>query len=311
MINKKLQGLAFCSVAALLTAGQASAHTGVKDLAVAGAKSYNAFIITHGCSDYAVKTSAQQWPVLGQAAVFPYGATAVWREVNNNIISDPSTIVSGVYNMAVSGLAGAASPFPTNTEIVDGSGNVHGLVWKDGALDPKMNAAVPFLITHPAIIDACISSVKVRVGVINFCDTQVNMATDATKSYPAPKDAFGRPVYKTSVNSGIQTNVTPTTPKFVAIPGGNGDHNRFDLWFKDLVGGSINFNDPAITGEAGLWSAGITVSNPNVATGSAVAACPGSATRQVTVEPSGADFDAYFTAPNLQPFIKTGTLSNF
>ena len=309
MINKKLQGLAFCSVAALLTAGQASAHTGVRDLAVAAAKSYNAFTITHGCADYLA--GGQQYPVLGQAALFPYGSTAVWREADNSIISNPSTIVSGVYSMAVSGLAGAASPFPTAAEIVDGSGNVHGLLWKDGAVEPKMTAAVPFLITHPAIIDACISSVKVRVGVINFCDTQVNQATDATKPYAAPKDAFGRPLYNTSVAGGTQTNATSTTPKFVAKPGGNGDHNRADWWFRALEGGSTNFNDSAITDEAGLWSAGITVSNPNVATGSAASACTGGAPRQVTVEASGADFDTYFTAPNLQPFVKTGTVGNF
>lgn len=308
MMDSKLKGLAFCSVVALLSAGQAMAHTGVRDAATAGIKSYNAFTITHGCADYV--TGGQQYPVIGQAALFPFGSLAVWKETNGTII-DGSTIVSGVFTMGASALAGAASPFPVVEEIVDNLGNVHGMLWKEGAVEPKTTATVPFLVTPPAIIDACISSVKVRVGVINFCDTQANQANDASKAYPAPKDFFNRPLHNTSVAGGIQGSVA-TSPNFVALPRGNGDHNRADWWFNSPEGGSTNFADQAILGEAGLWSAGITVNNPGVAIDPTIkAACPGGAPRQVTVEAPGADFDAYLTAGNLQPFVKKGQVSNY
>ena len=327
MIDSKFKGLALCSMISLLAAGQAMAHTGVRDIAIAGSKSYNAFTITHGCADYNAGTT-QQYPAIGQAALFPYGSTAVWREVSatpsttNGTVIDGSTIVTGVFNLAVSGLAGVSSPFPTTQEIVDSLGNPHGILWKDGAVEPKLTAAVPFLVTPPAITNACISAVLVRVGVINFCDVQKNASNDATGPYAAPKDAFGRPLNNTSPAGGIQQNVTPTSAKFVAIPAGNGDNNRADWWFADLYpSGSANFSDSDILSEGlGLWSAKITVTNPNVAkqylsdgttSNPVYAACPGGAPRQVTVEPGSVDFDTYFTAPNLQPFVKTGTVSNF
>ena len=319
MIDSKLKGLAFFSIVSLFAAGQAMAHTGVRDQATAGVGSYNGFTVTHGCADYVA--GGQQYPVVGQAALFPYGASAVWRELgtssaNGIVIADPTTIVgAAVYNLAVTGYASVASAFPSNTEIVDNLGNVHGLLWKDGGMEPKSNTVTPFKITHPAIIDKCIASVKVRVGVINFCDVQKNQANDATGPYAAPKDAFGRPLHNTSVAGGIQANVSATSPNFVALPAGNGDHNRADWWFTDLYpSGSSNFSDSAILSEGlGLWSAGITVNNPNAyaATDSNYAACPGGKTRQVTVEPPAADFDAYLTAANLQPFVKLGTVNNY
>ena len=327
MIDSKIKGLALCSVIGLLAAGQAVAHTGVRDQATAGTASYNGFTITHGCADYVA--GGQQYPVIGQAALFPYGSTAVWREVsatpsttNGTVIADPTTIVgANVYNLGVKDYASASSAFPTSNSIVDGLGNIHALVWKDGAMEPKQNTITPFKITHPAIINQCISSVKVRVAVINFCDVQKNQVNDATGPYTAPKDFLGRAIPNTAVAGGIQANVTATSPKFVTLAAGNGDHNRADWWFSDIYGGSQNFADSAILTEGlALWSAGITVNNPNAAkqfladgvTANPVyTACPGGQPRQVTVEPSGVDFDTYFTAANLQPFVKLGQPNNF
>jgi hypothetical protein len=318
MIDSKFKGLVLCSMMGLLAAGQAVAHTGVRDQATAAVASYNGFTITHGCADYIA--GGQQYPVIGQAALFPYGATAVWRELgvgtaNGTVIADPTTIVGvNVYNLGVKDYASASSAFPTTNSIVDGLGNIHALFWKDGAMEPKQNTVTPFKITHPAIIDKCIASVKVRVAVINFCDVQKNQANDATGPYTAPKDFLGRAIPNTSVAGGIQANVTATSPKFVTLPAGNGDHNRADWWFSDISGGSQNFADSAILSEGlGLWSAGITVNNPSayISTDAGYAGCPGGKPRQVTVEPSGVDFDTYLTAGNLQPFVKLGSPNNF
>ena len=335
MMNSKIKGLAFCSVVALFTAGQAMAHTGIRDKPLtAGVASYNGFTITHGCADYANSAAGtpggQAYPVLGQAALFPYGANAVWREVAvapetvGTIISG-STIVAGTYNLGATAYTNVGSAFSTSAKIVDSLGNVHGIVWKDGAMEPKLNTVTPFKITPPAIIDNCIAAVSTRVGVINFCDVQKTAANDAIGPYVAPKDFLGRAVTNSAPLGNIQINTTATTPKFVGITKGNGDHNRADWWFKDLSPASANWNDNAITSEAGLWSASVDVINPNaysatdlpavgrvgqagyqaavIANPTALAACPGGKTRKVTVEPSGTDFDTYLTAANLQPFV--------
>ena len=57
--------ITFCTLAALFVAGQAVAHTGVRDKVTvsdaAGASSYNAFTLTHGCGG----DSGSAYPVLG------------------------------------------------------------------------------------------------------------------------------------------------------------------------------------------------------------------------------------------------------
>ena len=87
MIDSKIKVLTLCSFAALFAAGQAVAHTGVRDKATEGAASYNGFTITHGCGDH----SGQTYPVLGQVALFPYGADVVFRDELGNPILDANT----------------------------------------------------------------------------------------------------------------------------------------------------------------------------------------------------------------------------
>ena len=340
MMNSKLKGLALCSVVALFSTGQAMAHTGIRDKpAVAGVKSYNGFTITHGCADYANQvagtTGGQAYPVIGQAALFPQGTTAVWRE----LAVAPATVgtiittnlpYTGTYTLGATPYTSTASAFATTSRIVDALGTTRGIVWKDGAMEPKLNTITPFAVTPPAITDNCIKEVDIRVAVVNFCDVQASKGTDASKAYPAPKDAFGRPVNNTAPLGNIAINTTATTPKFTAIAGGNGANNRADWWFQDLAPASANWNDTNITSEPGLWSATLPVMNPTAysatdipavgrvgfpgyvaavtANPTALAACPGGVTRTVTVEPSGTDMDAYWTAANLQPFVlKTAT----
>ena len=312
MMDSKLKGLAFCSVVALLASGQALAHTGVRDAVEAGKASYNGFTITHGCGG---DTSPNAYPVVGQSAIFPQGDNVVWKESNgtvithgggasifNTIVMDHTGLVplpdAGV-NWSVSGYNGASSAFATSNEIVDDLGVVQALVWKDGAMTPSMNTITSFKITAPKIIDNCVSAVKVRIGVINYCDVNKNASNDASGPYNAPKDAFGRAVPFTNqfpASGGIQQNVTPRSSVYKTVKAGNGDNNRADWWFAALDGGSALYNDTDLL-QASYWTT-MTVNN----TAANIALCGGGVTRTVSVEPTGAAFDQFLTPANVAPF---------
>jgi hypothetical protein len=305
------------SAAALLLAGQAFAHTGVRDKVTvsdsAGAASYNGFTITHGCGG----DSGNAYPVLGQSAVFPTGDKVVWREgaavegaPDSNIIAIGGgagifdTIVldhtgaplpdSGL-NLQVTGYASASSAFPTAQEIVDTNalnpGIVEGLLWKDGAMEPKLNTVTPFKVTVPAIIDPSVKQVNVRIGVINYCDFGKNAANDNKGPFKEPKDMFERkiPILATAL-APDQINV-PDASYFTSISGGNGDNNRQDWWFAAPYGGSALYNDADLI-QPTYWTT-MTVINAS-ATG----------TRVVSIEPTGAAFDAILTGKNTRPFTK-------
>jgi hypothetical protein len=116
-----------------------------------------------------------------------------------------STISTPDLQLAVNGYASFSSPFATAQEIVDSLGNVQALFWKDGAMEPKLNAT-----------------------------------SDAKGPYKQPKDAFGRAISALSLlatSGGIQTNA-PGLPVYVTIPAGNGDNNRADWWFTTPYGSS-------------------------------------------------------------------------
>ena len=310
--------LTLCSLAALFAAGQAFAHTGVRDTvtvsAAATAKpvaSYNAFTLTHGCGG----DSGDAYPVLGQSAVFPTGDRVVWRDAAGTVIAQGGgagifdTIVldhNGAplpdigLNLRVTGYAGFSSPFTTTQEIVDPNalnpGVVEGLLWKDGAMEPKLNALPPFKVTVPKIIDPSVKQVNVRIGVINYCDIGKNAANDVNGPWKAPKDAFGRkiPILATAL-APDQINVANAN-YFNTLNAGNGDNNRQDWWFTAPYGGSALYNDPELL-QPTFWTT-MTVINAT-ATG----------TRVVSIEPTGPAFDAILTGPNTQPFTKGS--SNF
>jgi hypothetical protein len=311
--------LTLCSLAAMLVAGQAFAHTGVRDEATEGTTSYNGFTITHGCGEH---SGDMPYPVLGQAGLFPFGADAVWKDNEGNVIvqegplTNPDTggpinngngiIASDALSLSVTGYAGFASPFATTQEIVNDKGSVQALFWKDGAMEPKLNAITPFKISAPTIVDDC-TRLKIRVGVINYCDIGKNEANDAAGPYKAPKDAFGRKIPKLNiVDFGIQQNV-PGSPYFTDMHKDNGDNNRADWWFAEPEGGSLLYNDLELLSE---WSAEITVNNSPAQ----LATCPkdedgNPIVKDVTVEPNGHAFDTYLTGPNTRPFTKGN--SNF
>lgn len=83
--------IALCSLAAMFVAGQAFAHTGVRDQTTEGTSSYNGFTITHGCGG----DGGQAYPVIGQSVAFPFGATAVWRTASGAVIP-PTTKTRGL-----------------------------------------------------------------------------------------------------------------------------------------------------------------------------------------------------------------------
>lgn len=315
-MTKKFTTLAFCSAAALLVAGQTFAHTGVRDRvtvsATANAVSYNGFTITHGCGG----DSGDAYPVIGQSAVFPTGDRVVWREngqvmktkdgkdmvgggagIFDTVVLDHSGVPlpDGGLNLQVTGYAGASSAFVTTQEIVDPNalnpGVVEGLLWKDGAMEPKLNTITPFKITVPKIIDPSVKQVNVRIGVINYCDVGKNAANDASGPWIAPRDAYGRkiPILAT-VDAPDQINVAQAN-LFNNLRAGNGDDNRADWWFAAPYGGSALYQDPDLL-QPTYWTT-LTVLNAS-ATG----------TRVVSVEPTGAAFDAILTGPNTRPFSK-------
>lgn len=300
--------LTLCTLAAMFAAGQAFAHTGVRDVVTVGAAkiaSYNAFTITHGCGG----DNGDAYPVLGQSAVFPTGDRVVWREgatvlahgggagIFDTAVTDPVTggVIDNGLNLAVTGYAGYSSPFTTAQEIVDPTALnpnvVEGLLWKDGAMEPKLNAVTEFKVTVPKIIDPSVKQVNVRIGVINYCDFEKNAANDAKGPYKQPKDAFERKIPRlASAAATDQINVAGA-PVYVSLPAGNGDNNRQDWWFTALDGGSALYNDPEVL-QPTYWTT-MTVINAS-ATG----------TRVVSIEPTGPAFDAILTGPNTRPFTK-------
>lgn len=299
-----------CSVVALLAAGQVFAHTGVRDAVTAGTSSYNGFTITHGCGG----DSGDAYPVIGQAALFPFGDNVVWKDSAGTVIAQGGgagifdTVVldhTGLplpdagLNLQVTGYSSAASGFATTQEIVDDLGNVQAMLWKDGAMEPKLNSITPFKVTVPKIVDNCVSQVKVRIGVINYCDVDKNAANDIKGPYKAPVDAFGRKIPAISLlatSGGVQANVN-VSPVYVNLPAGNGDDNRADWWFTAPYGGSALYSDVDLL-QPTYWTT-MNVNN----TAANLALC-GGATKVVTVEPTGAAFDAYLTSQNTKPFSK-------
>ncbi len=308
----KITRITLCSIAALLAAGQAFAHTGVRDTVTvsgaAGAASYNGFTITHGCGG----DSGDAYPVLGQSAVFPTGDRVVWRDSAGTVIAEgggagifPTTAVNPItnqledkgLNLGVNGYASVSSAFATVQEIVDPNalspGVVEGLFWKDGAMEPKLNTITPFKVSVPKIIDPSVKQVNIRIGVINYCDVEKNAANDIKGSYKQPLDVFGRKIPRlvTALDPDQIQHNAAVSPYFVSIPAGNGDNNRQDWWFTAPYGGSALYVDPQLL-QPTYWTT-MTVIN-STATG----------TRVVSVEPTGAAFDAILTGSNTRPFTK-------
>jgi hypothetical protein len=175
-----------CSVISLLygVSQGALAHTGVRDQvrssATSTTTSNNAFTITHGCDG--AEGGRDPLPVLGQSAVFPLGnpSQAVWVRLGNpNTPIDPVTVIGGdgTLNLAVTGVQDG-SIFDTQQEEVDSADTVHALNWKDGTLNPEMLGYTLFRVSVPPIVNNCVSNLRIRIAVSNWCENNKNEATD-------------------------------------------------------------------------------------------------------------------------------------
>ncbi|CAG7856120.1 hypothetical protein MCAMS1_00495 [biofilm metagenome] len=305
----KHSSLTICAFAALLLTNQAIAHTGVRDTATEGAGSYNAFTLTHGCSNSTEGgPPALAYPVIGQGAVFPHGNNVVWRNKAGAIIqtggNGNGTISTPTLNLSVAGIAGG-SPFATYQEIVNDLGVVQGLLWKDGVMAPNMYALPQFRVTAPTITDNCVENLKIRIGVINYCDIGKNANNDSKGPYEAPRDLIGKKIKKvTSSETGfVQRNTSQVGEFYEDTQKGNGDNNRADWWFTQLEGGSVYYNDHDLLQET-YWTT-MTVKNA----AADVALCAGTKT-DVSVEPTGAAFDTILSPANTQPFTKKDAKGN-
>ena len=306
MTHSKIKGLIFCSLITLFAAGQAFAHTGVRDTATEGASSYNGFTITHGCGNsYEGGPPAQAYPVIGQAALFPFGDNTVWRDASGAVMqvggNGNGTISTATLALGVTGYTGG-SPYATSEEIVDGLGNVQALFWKDGVMAPNMNAITSIKVTAPTIANNCVKTLKIRLGVINYCDTDKNAGNDKKGPYTAPEDALGNEVPRTtSAKTGfIQKNPADADTYKTIAKNGNGDNNRADWWFTAPYGGSALYNDPELL-QPTYWTT-MTVNNK----AADLALCTGTQV-DVSVEPNGIAFDSFLTGRNTRPFTKGNT----
>lgn len=175
-VRLKLVTACSLAVAALALGQGAFAHTGIKDSAMSGARSYNALTIGHGCAG---DEGAAEKAVIATSVVFPNGGGAV---ATNLATGQPVTDLTNYIQDALPGdtslpvlspsLIQDKNIFRTMWEALDANGNVRGFHWKNGRLKPELLGLPPFRVQAPTIIESsCVKSVKVRVAIANWCGT--------------------------------------------------------------------------------------------------------------------------------------------
>lgn len=117
----------------------------------------------------------------------------------------------------------------------------------------------PFIVSAPNIIDPCVSMLRVRIAVANWCEKGRNEANDPENDradwwFPVPSIPDGSP----------------------GAPGS----------------GSTKFIDPQIV-TATFWTT-LTVNNVDTADPTT---CPGGVLREVAVQPAGTEIDTYLPNP--------------
>ncbi len=287
---------------AVYAAGQAVyAHTGVRDQATEGTTSYNGFTITHGCGSDTDPT-LPTLPVIGQSAVVPYGLAdsssgpTIWVDLSTNmvlatggtgIVSLPALPALPIFSLSFGGIQqddpfaivreelDAASPTVVRALNWQGSDEIHKLKrvrknrWKlvkkpFAGLRTDLVGIPQFRVSAPTIIDDCVSKLRVRIAVTNWCEKGRNEANDPDNNradwwFPHPVIAPG-------------TAGAPGT-------------------------GSTKFVDVDLTQDS-FWT---TLTVNNVDLNPTPANCPGGALREVAVQPAGTEIDTYLANP---PFTK-------
>lgn len=180
--SNMIKRVTICSLATLMCTGaNVFAHTGVRDAADEAKTSYNAFTITHGCGGDA----GDPLKVYGQSAVFPFGDGAVWTDLSTNEVIDTggAGIIDGDTISLSPGGIHNDDPFGLQEEETDSLGNVRALNWRD---PNRPNAGLPtnlvgtpeFRVSTPTITDNCVSALRVRIAVANWCEVGQNQASD-------------------------------------------------------------------------------------------------------------------------------------
>ena len=192
---KMVSRLMTCSVISLLywVSLGALAHTGVRDQVTSSATSAttsnNAFTVPHGCDG--VEGGADPLPVIAQSAVFPFGnaSQAVWVNPATNAPIDPVSVIGGDghLNLNVTGVQDESLFNVESEEVNPNPGDplgphdsipVHALNWKAGSLNPQMLGYTQFQVSVPPIVDNCVSKLRIRIAVSNWCEKKQNQATD-------------------------------------------------------------------------------------------------------------------------------------
>ncbi|MGH9197215.1 MAG: hypothetical protein ACRD1T_15935 [Acidimicrobiia bacterium] len=283
---------------AVYAAGQAVyAHTGVRDQATEGTASFNGFTITHGCGSDNDPT-VPSLPVIGQSAVFPYGDASssfgptVWVDVATNtviptggtgIVSLAAPPALPIFNLSVGGIQ-QDDPFDIVEEETDPASPtvVRALNWqgsdvinrikrlKSGKIRLVKKAfaglgtdlvGIPeYRVSAPTIIDDCVSKLRVRIAVANWCEKGGNEANDPDNNradwwFPHPVIAPG-------------TAGAPGT-------------------------GSTRFIDVDLT-QDNFWTT-LTVNNADPRADPTT--CPGGVLREVAVQPAGTEIDTFLPFP--------------
>jgi hypothetical protein len=183
------QFAAYSVAAALIAASQGGfAHTGVKETVdvnvggvPSGSSSNNAFVITHGCAGAEGDTPI---PVIGQSAVFPFGDDAVWVKLSDGSPTTADAVIGKALDLDPGGVYDAGV-FKTVTEENDptavnahGSPIVRAINYLGGNIPPNLAAYAQFRVSVPAIVDKCVSKLRIRVAVANWCEKDQNQKSD-------------------------------------------------------------------------------------------------------------------------------------
>ena len=181
-MTKKI-ALYSAAMAAIAASQGAFAHTGVRDTvdvtSASGKTSYNAFTITHGC---AAGEDGEPLPVIGQSAVFPHGDSAVWVKLSDGSATTAQAVIGApLLNLGAGGVQDA-SLFKIQNEEADEDEVVHAINWKGGKLDPTLAGLTQFRVSVPKIVDKCVSKLRIRIAVSNWCKLKANEANDPEKN---------------------------------------------------------------------------------------------------------------------------------
>jgi hypothetical protein len=125
--------------------------------------------------------------VKGQSAVFPYGDHTVWKNLaDNSDVNAADVIGSSVLFNLNPGAIQDGSLFHWVSEEEDGPAdpNAHGAIpvrainWIGGKLQTNLVGLTQFRVSAPAIVDACVSKLRIRIAVSNWCQREQNQASD-------------------------------------------------------------------------------------------------------------------------------------